>query len=56
MNKINSPRFVPLVVAIGIVFGILIGSFYANHYSGNRLNIINTSSNKINDLLHIIDA
>ncbi len=56
MNKINSPRFVPLVVAIGIVLGILIGSFYANHYSGNRLNIINTSSNKINDLLHIVDA
>lgn len=56
MNKINSPRFVPLVVAVGIVLGILIGSFYANHYSGNRLNIINTSSNKINDLLHIVDA
>ncbi len=56
MSRINSPRFVPLVVSVGIVLGILIGSFYANHYSGRRLSIINTSSNKINDLLHIIDA
>lgn len=35
--------------------GILIGNFYANHFSGNRLNIINTSSNKLNVLLHLID-
>ena len=35
--------------------GILIGTFYANHFSGNRLNIINTSGNKLNNLLHIID-
>lgn len=35
--------------------GILIGSFYANHFSGKRLSIINTSSNKINDLLHLVD-
>lgn len=29
--------------------------FYTNQYSGNRLSIINTTSNKINDLLRIID-
>jgi len=40
---------------MGVVVGILIGSFYANHFSGKRLNIINTSSNKLNDLLHLID-
>jgi len=37
------------------VLGILIGTFYANHFSGNRLNIINSSSNKLNNLLHIIN-
>lgn len=54
MNNRTS-RFVPLVVAVSLVVGIVIGVFYANHSSGNRLSIINSSSNKINDLLHIID-
>ena len=44
-----------MFIAIGVVVGILIGTFYANHFSGNRLNIINTSGNKLNNLLHIID-
>lgn len=30
-------------------------NFYANHFSGNKLGIINTSSNKLNALLRIID-
>ena len=42
-------------MAVCVVVGILIGTFYANHFSGNRLSIINTSSNKLNNLLHIID-
>lgn len=45
----------PLLLALCLVAGILIGTFYANHFSGNRLNIINTNSNKLNDLLRIID-
>lgn len=45
----------PILLAISIVVGILIGTFYANHFQGNRLNIINNSSNKINDLMHIIE-
>jgi len=53
MNKNN--RFVPIVIAISIVFGIIIGTFFANRFAGNKLNIINSSSNKLNDLLHIID-
>lgn len=48
-------RFTPLWMAVSVVIGILIGSFYANHFSGNRLSIINTSGNKLNNLLHIID-
>lgn len=55
MGKVHTNRFTPLLVALGIVLGILIGSFYANHFSGKRLNIINTSGDKLNGLLHIID-
>lgn len=56
MTQNRFSRFVPLIVACSVVVGILIGSFYANHFAGNKLSIINTSSNKLNDLLHIIDA
>lgn len=45
----------PFLLAICMVAGILIGTFYANHFSGNKLGIINTSSNKLNALLRIID-
>ena len=45
----------PLMVSLGVIVGILLGSFFANHYSGNRLSIINNSSNKILDLFHLID-
>ena len=55
MSKGKNYRFTPLWMAISVVIGILIGSFYANHFSGNRLSIINTSGNKLNNLLHIID-
>ncbi len=55
MSKIHKSRFIPLISAICIVIGILIGTFYANHFSGNRLGIINTSSNKLNALLRIVD-
>ena len=48
-------RLTPFWMAISVVIGILVGSFYANHFSGNRLNIINSSGNKLNNLLHIID-
>ncbi len=55
MSKNKNYRFTPLWMAISVVIGILIGTFYANHFSGNRLSIINTSGNKLNNLLHIID-
>lgn len=55
MSKNRTSRFMPVIVAVSIVAGILIGTFYANHFSGNRLGIINTSSNKLNALLRIID-
>ena len=55
MNNKKNSRFMPLMMALSVVVGILIGTFYANHFSGNRLSIINSSSNKLNNLLHIID-
>ena len=42
-------------MALCVVVGILIGTFYANHFSGNRLNIINSGSNRLSNLLHIVD-
>ena len=45
----------PLIMALCVIVGIFIGTFYANHFSGNRLNIINSGSNRLNNLLHIID-
>ena len=45
----------PLIMAVCVIIGIMIGSFYANHFSGNRLNIINSGSNRLSNLLHLID-
>lgn len=55
MNSNNKNRWMPIIMALCVVVGILIGTFYANHFSGNRLSIINSSSNKLNNLLHIIE-
>ena len=43
MSQNKSTRFTPLWMALCVVLGILVGTFYANHFSGNRLNIINSS-------------
>ena len=51
--KNNNTRFIPFLLAICLIAAI--GTFYANHFSGNKLGIINTSSNKLNALLRIID-
>lgn len=53
--KNNNTRFIPFLLAVCLIAGIAIGTFYANHFSGNKLGIINTSSNKLNALLRIID-
>lgn len=55
MNKRSTNRFMPLTMAICVVVGILVGTFYANHFSGNRLNIINSGSNKLNNLFHVVN-
>lgn len=54
--KQNRPnRLTPLLMSVCVIIGVVIGTFYANHFSGNRLNIINSGSNRLNNLLHIID-
>ena len=55
MSTNKNTRFIPLIIAFSVVLGILIGTFYAKHYGGNRLGIINGSSNKLNALLHIVE-
>ena len=55
MNKRKTYRFMPLWLALSVVVGIFVGTFFANRFTGNRLSIINSGSNKLNDLLHIID-
>ena len=55
MNNRNNKWFMPLIMAVCVIVGIFIGSFYANHFSGNRLNIINNGSSRLSNLLHIID-
>ena len=52
-NKSN--RFAPLWMALCVVLGILVGTFYANHFSGNRLSIINSNGSKLNNLLHYVN-
>ena len=48
-------RLTPLMLAIAMVIGVVVGSFYSNHFSGNKLAIITTGNNKINDLMHLIN-
>jgi len=55
VNNIKKNRFMPLFMALCVVVGIIIGNFYAKHASGNRLNIIGSGSNRLQNLLQIID-
>lgn len=55
MKQNKSYRYMPLIMAACVVTGIIIGSFFANRFSGNRLNVINSGSNRLTNLLRIID-
>ena len=55
MSRNKNNRFLPMWFALCVTLGVLIGAFYANHFSGNRLNIINNGSSRLGNLLHIID-
>lgn len=45
----------PLIMAACVIVGILIGTFCANHFAGDRLQIINSGSSRLTNLLHVID-
>ena len=54
-NKSYNNPVIPLLIAISVIIGIIIGIFFASRFSGNRLHVINSSSNKVTELLDIID-
>ena len=37
MNKNKTNRYMPFIMAICVVLGIIIGTFFSNHFAGNRL-------------------
>ncbi len=41
MNKNKTNRYMPFIMALCVVLGIIIGTFFSNHFAGNRLNVIN---------------
>lgn len=56
MNKSKKTKILmPLIMAVCVILGILIGTFYTSHFAGNKLSIINSSSNKLNNLLYIVN-
>ena len=57
MDSNQKSRYIPIIIAVSIVAGIFIGTFYANRFSGNRKETgsIGNYSNKLNGLLRIID-
>ncbi|MBE6276455.1 MAG: S41 family peptidase [Bacteroides sp.] len=55
MSQNKSLRFIPIIVAVSIVAGILIGYFYSGDRTNDQMNVINSPSNKLNTLLRIVD-
>lgn len=54
-NQKNTHRFLPLVLAVGIVIGVLVGDFYRNYFTNPNLSVISASSSKITDILMLIN-
>ena len=55
MSKNKITRFIPIIIAISIVAGIMIWTFYTKTFSDVKSGVVNASSNKLNALLRIID-
>lgn len=55
MTPDTKHRFTPLLIALGTIAGICIGTFYTSHFSSGRISIINTGSSKVGYLLQLID-
>ncbi|KAA6338963.1 Carboxy-terminal processing protease CtpB [termite gut metagenome] len=55
MSTKQSFRFTPIIIAVSVVAGIVIGTFYAKNATGPRLGIVGGYSGKLSILLHYID-
>ena len=57
MNNLKT-RYIPIIIAVSIVAGICIGTFYATRFSANTPGIsgIHPGTNKLNGLLRIVNA
>lgn len=53
--NINTNRFLPLWLAISVIIGILVGTFYGNQLAGNKLmNVVQVGSNKLSSLFYYL--
>lgn len=55
MSQNKNTRFIPIIIAVSIIAGIMIGVFYTDRFPEGKPGVINASSNKLNALLRIID-
>ena len=57
MSYHSKTRYLPIIIAVSIVAGIFIGTFYANRFSENTpgLGGIQPGTNKLNGLLRIVN-
>lgn len=55
MKQKKYHNFLPLIISLSVVVGIILGTFYASYFRSNRLNIFSSGNSKINDLLYAIE-
>ena len=57
MSNHSKTRYIPIIIAVSIVVGIFIGTFYANRFSEHTPGIggIQPGTNKLNGLLRIVN-
>ncbi len=48
-------RFLPLIICISIVGGILIGLQYAYLFTGRKISFVPNGANKLDQLIHLVD-
>ncbi len=55
MKQNKYHNFLPLIISLSVVAGMVLGTFYASYFRSNRLNIFSSGNSKINDLLYAIE-
>lgn len=54
--KINRrSHYFPILFFLAVIIGIIIGVFFTSRFAGKRLSIVNESTNKLTELLYIIN-